>query len=53
MMWLDKRINKLIRLPEFSICYAKGKVILPPLQELLSPLNILLTETDPHSYAFR
>jgi hypothetical protein len=52
-MWLDERINKSVRLPEFSICCAKGKVILPPLQELPPPLNILLTETDPRSYAFR
>ncbi len=53
MIWLDKRINKSVRLPEFSICYAKGKVILPSFQELPSPLNILLTETDLCSYAFK
>ena len=46
MMWLDEKINKSIRLPEFSTCCAKGKVILPSLQKLLLSLNILLTETD-------
>jgi len=53
MMWLDERINKSARLPEFSICCAKGKVILPSLQELPPPLNILLTGTDSRSCAFR
>jgi len=53
MMWLDEKINKSARFPEFSTCCAKGKVILPSLQELLSPLNILLTKTDPRSCAFR
>ena len=31
MMWLDEKINKSIRLPEFSTCCAKGKVMLPSL----------------------
>jgi hypothetical protein len=53
MMWLDERINKSTRLPEFSTCCAKGKVILPSLQELPPPLNTLLTETDPRSCTFR
>ncbi|GBC41618.2 uncharacterized protein LOC110909633 [Rhizophagus irregularis DAOM 181602=DAOM 197198] len=53
MMWLDERINKSVKLLVFSICYAKGKVILPFLQELPLPLNILLTETDPRSCTFR
>src|SRR3954454_2296940 len=53
MMWLDERINQSKRLPVFSTCCAKGKVILPSLQELPSPLNILLTGTDPRSYTFR
>ena len=53
IMWLNERINKLVRWSEFSICYAKGKVILPFPQELISPLNILLIEIDPYSYAFR
>ena len=53
MMWLDERINKSVRLPEFSTCCANGKVILPSLQELLSPLNTLLTESDSRSRLFR
>jgi len=53
MIWLDERINKSVRLSEFSICYVKGKVILPSLQELLSFLNILFTETNLHSCAFK
>jgi len=53
MMWLDERVNKSVRLLEFSICCAKGKVILPSLQELPPPLDILLTGTDPRSCAFR
>ena len=31
IMWLDEKINKSIRLPEFSTCCAKGKVMLPSL----------------------
>jgi hypothetical protein len=53
MMWLDEKINKSIRLPEFSTCCAKGKVMLPSLQELPLPLNTLLTGTDPRSRLFR
>ncbi|UZO29015.1 uncharacterized protein OCT59_022512 [Rhizophagus irregularis] len=53
MMWLDERINKSVKLPVFSTCCAKGKVILPFLQELPSPLNTLLTGTDPRSCTFR
>ena len=53
MMWLDERINKSTRFPEFSICYANGKVILPPLQKLPSPLDVLLTETNPYSRLFK
>jgi hypothetical protein len=53
MMWLDERANKSVRLPVFSTCCAKGKVILPPLQELPPPLNILLTGTDLCSRTFR
>ena len=53
MMWLDEKINKSIRLPEFSTCYAKGKVILPPLQKLPSPLDILLTGNDSRSRLFK
>src|SRR3989440_9559021 len=53
MMWLDEKINKSARFPEFSTCCAKGKVILPPLQKLPSPLDILLTENDSHSHLFK
>ena len=53
MMWLDERVNKSVRLPVFSTCCAKGKVILPPLQKLPSSLDILLTGTDPRSRTFR
>ncbi|UZO22173.1 uncharacterized protein OCT59_014543 [Rhizophagus irregularis] len=53
MMWLDERINKSVKLPVFSICCAKGKVILPFLQELPLPLNTLLTGTDPRLCTFR
>ncbi|PKC12098.1 hypothetical protein RhiirA5_286874 [Rhizophagus irregularis] len=52
-MWLDERINKSVKLPVFSTCCARGKVILPFLQELPSPLNTLLTGTDPRSCTFR
>ena len=52
-MWLNEKINKSIRLPEFSTCCAKGKVMLPSLQELLLPLNTLLTGTDSRSRLFR
>ncbi|RIA88368.1 hypothetical protein C1645_826433 [Glomus cerebriforme] len=47
MMWLDERTNKSTRLLKFSICYANSKIILPPLQELPSTLNTLLTGTNP------
>src|SRR5271156_462579 len=53
MMWLDERVTKSVRLPVFSTCCAKGKVILPPLQKLPSPLDTLLTGTDPRSRTFR
>ena len=53
MIWLDERINKSMRSPIFTICCAKGKVILPPLQDLPSPLDTLLTETDLRSHLFR
>ena len=53
MMWLDEKINKSARFPEFSTCCAKGKVILPPLQKLPSPLDILLTENDSRSRLFK
>ena len=53
IMWLDERINKSARSPKFSTCCANGKVILPPLQELPSPLNTFLTGTDPCSCTFK
>src|SRR5438034_2516264 len=53
MMWLDERVTKSVRLPVFSTCCARGKVILPSLQELPSPLDTLLTGTDPRSCTFR
>ena len=53
IMWLDERINKSARSPKFSTCCANGKVILPFLQELPSPLNTFLTGTDPCSCTFR
>ena len=53
MMWLDERITNSVRLPVFSTCCARGKVLLPSLQELPPPLNTLLTETDLRSYTFR
>ena len=53
MMWLDERVTKSVRLPVFSTCCAKGKVILPPLQELPLLFNIFLTETDLYSHIFR
>src|ERR1044071_4961690 len=53
IMWLDERTNKSMRSPIFTICCAKGKVILPPLQDLPSPLDTLLTETDLRSRSFR
>ena len=53
MMWLDEKINKSAKFPEFSICCAKGKVILPPLQKLPSPLDILLTGNDSRSRLFK
>ena len=52
-MWLDERTNRHIRSPVFSTCCAKGRVILPPLQELLPPLDILLTGNDSCSRSFR
>src|SRR5271170_5001118 len=33
MMWLNEKINKSTRFPEFSTCCTNGKVILPPLQK--------------------
>ena len=53
MMWLDEKINKSARFPEFSTCCAKGKVILSPLQKLPSPLDILLTGNDSRSRLFK
>src|SRR6266542_1064739 len=53
MMWLDERVTNSVKLPVFSTCCARGKVILPSLQELPSPLNILLTGTDSRSCTFR
>ena len=52
-MWLDERTNKHTRSPVFATCCAKGKVILPSLQELPPPLDTLLTENDSHSCSFR
>ena len=51
-MWLDERTNRHIRSPVFSTCCAKGRVILPPLQELLPPLDILLTGNNSRSRLF-
>ncbi len=53
MMWLDERVTNSVKLPVFSTCCARGKVILPSLQELPSPLNTLLTGTDSRSCTFR
>jgi len=53
MMWLDERVNRSVRSPLFATCCAKGKVILPFLQELPPPLDILLTGHDSRSRSFR
>ncbi|CAB5131644.1 unnamed protein product [Rhizophagus irregularis] len=50
---ITNSFNKSVKLPVFSTYCAKGKVILPFLQELPSPLNILLTRTDLRSCTFR
>ncbi|CAJ0873864.1 11336_t:CDS:2 [Entrophospora sp. SA101] len=41
------------RSPIFTTCCAKGKVSLPPIEELPHPLNMLLTRTDPSARLFR
>jgi hypothetical protein len=51
-MWLDERVNKSLSSPKFAVCCAKGKVKLPSLQELPSPLNTLLTNIDSRSRTF-
>ncbi|PKB97523.1 hypothetical protein RhiirA5_258470, partial [Rhizophagus irregularis] len=53
MMWIDETVNKSSKSPVFTICCANGKVILPLLQELPYPLNILLLENNPHSCLFQ
>ncbi|GBC42223.2 uncharacterized protein LOC114190774 [Rhizophagus irregularis DAOM 181602=DAOM 197198] len=53
MMWIDETVNKSSKSPVFTICCANGKVILPLLQELPYPLNILLLENNPHSRLFQ
>jgi hypothetical protein len=52
-MWLDERTNRSTNLPAFTTCCAKGKVMLPLLQEFPFPLNSLLIESDPRSRLFR
>ncbi len=53
MIWLDERVNRSVRSPVFTTCCAKGKVILPFLQELPPSLDILLTGNDSRSRSFR
>ncbi|GBC01249.1 hypothetical protein RclHR1_04110001 [Rhizophagus clarus] len=53
MMWLDKRINVSTRSPVFATCCAKGKVLLPPLQELLPPLDRFLNGMDSTACLFK
>ncbi|CAG8852998.1 22708_t:CDS:1, partial [Gigaspora margarita] len=52
LMWLDERVNKSKKLTIFSTCCAKGKITLPPLQNLPPSLNTLLTRTDPRARSF-
>ncbi|CAJ0884324.1 12732_t:CDS:2 [Entrophospora sp. SA101] len=49
----DERTGTSTRSPVFTTCCAKGKVFLPPIEELPYPLNILLTRTDPSARSFR
>ncbi|CAB4419741.1 unnamed protein product [Rhizophagus irregularis] len=49
MMWLDERVNISTKLPVFATCCAKGKILLPPMQGLLPPLDRLLTGMDSHA----
>jgi hypothetical protein len=53
MMWLDERVNISVKSPDFATCCAKGKILLPPLQELLPPLDRLLAEMDHHARSFQ
>ncbi|CAJ0906109.1 4602_t:CDS:2, partial [Entrophospora sp. SA101] len=54
LLWIDERkTGTSTRSPIFTTCYAKGKVSLPPIEELPHPLNVLLTRTDPSARLFR
>src|SRR5581483_3588942 len=53
LMWLDEKVNVSAKSPIFTTCCAKGKVLLPPLQNLPSPLDRLLTGMDQNSCLFR
>ncbi|CAG8689944.1 17459_t:CDS:1 [Cetraspora pellucida] len=54
LLWIDERLlNSSTRSPVFTTCYAGGKILLPPLQELPSPLNTLLTRTDQRARLFK
>ncbi len=53
MMWLDERVNVSVTSPAFTICCAKGKILLPSLQELLPPLDRLLIGMDHHARLFQ
>ncbi|CAJ0629086.1 3637_t:CDS:2 [Entrophospora sp. SA101] len=53
LLWIDERTGTSTRSPVFTTCCAKGKVFLPPIEELPYPLNILLTRTDPSARSFR
>ncbi|CAG8626617.1 705_t:CDS:2, partial [Scutellospora calospora] len=53
-MWLDeKKENSSAKSLSFTTCCAEGKVLLPPLQELLPLLDLLLTETDQRACLFQ
>ena len=52
LMWLDERVNVSAKSPIFTTCCAKGKVFLPPLQNLPPPLDRLLTGMDQNSRLF-
>jgi hypothetical protein len=52
LLWINERTGTSTRSPVFTTCCAKGKVSLPPIEELPYPLNVLLTRTDPSARSF-
>ncbi|KAL9933713.1 hypothetical protein V8E36_007371, partial [Tilletia maclaganii] len=51
--WVEERSDSPMRVPQFSRCCAKGKVVLPPIFDAPPSLEELYTGADSTSKAFR